>query len=473
MTERLTAEERKAITKAALARGDLRVIMTRTQRKAYALFRSMMALFTIFVVDSTRRWGKTFWCAMLVHMDAMSGPNRIIRYVAPTKLHGRQFVAPAFAWLFAQLPADVRPKFVLQDSTWIWPNGSVCHLGSAETMSDVEAQVGTACHLAVLDEAGKVRSDLLKHLVRSVLRAQFLTTGGNIVVASTPAISAAHYLTELVAEAEANNTLARYTIDDCDHVSIHEREKMIADLGGRQSTEVRRELYCEHVTERTRLIVPEWMDVEAECLLERPVPDFKDWYVVGDLGFEDLSVVLFAWYDFAKHQIVIEDEIAMHQESGLAVGYAVKEKEASLGITNPKRFADGTAQLLADLASTRFGPGLPFGLPPKDDSDAAVNAMRMHIQRKHVVINPRCKVLLSHLRYGIWNARRSDFERQDGFGHWDAIDALTYLLRVVNWKRNPAPTLLPGVTPYTHHIAPEVSDRLQRARATLRGIRHG
>jgi hypothetical protein len=418
--------------------------MTRTQRLAYRLLQAVAALHTVFVVDCTRRWGKTFFAAMLVHMEAMKGANRIIRYVAPTKLHGRQFVIPAFAWLHAQLPERDRPRFLAQDNTWLWPNGSRCHLGSAETMGDVEAQVGTACHLALLDEAGKIRSDLLRHLVRSVLRAQFLTTGGNIVIASTPALTPAHYLTQLVAEAEANGAMCRYTIDDCDHVPVHERERMIVDLGGRMSTEVRRELYCEHVPEKSRLIIPEWMDVEGDCIIdvtgEKRTPNYRDWYASGDFGFEDLSVVLYAWFDFEHQDIVIEHEVVGHRISSLEVGLECKKVEQAHQIVPVMRVADAPLQLLSDMAHPTLGPGIVFTPAMKDDSDVSLAQLRNQVQTRHIKVHPRCVTLISHLRYGIWNERRSTFERSDGFGHWDAIDALKYLNRAVNRRRNPVPT---------------------------------
>lgn len=440
-----TASERAAITAEALRHGDLRPVMTRTQRLAYKLLRTVAALHTIFVIDCTRRWGKTFFAAMLVHIEAMRGANRIIRYVAPTKLHGRQFVIPAFAWLHAQVPERDRPRFVGQDNTWIWPNGSRCHLGSAETMGDVEAQVGTACHLAVLDEAGKIRSDLLRHLVRSVLRAQFLTTGGNIVIASTPALTPAHYLTTLVAEAEAAGSMCRYTIDDCDHVPESERTKMIVDLGGRMSTEVRRELYCEHVPEKSRLIIPEWMEVEHDCIVDRrDPPTYRDWYASGDFGFEDLSIVLYAWLDFATQDIVIEHEVVGHRVSSLEVGNECKRLETVEHITPIARVADAPLQLLADMAHKTLGPGISFGPAMKDDADVSLAQLRNQVQCRHIKVNPRCTTLISHLRYGIWNERRSTFERAEGFGHWDAIDALKYLNRAVSRRRNPVPTFKPG-----------------------------
>lgn len=450
----------------ALAEGDYTPLMTRTQRRAWHAMTERKA--RLFVLDCSRRWGKTVFLVMLMFVSALAGPNRIIRYIAPTKLHGRQFVLPTVRWLSEQLPEEQRPRFNTQDNTWIWPNGSVCHLGSAETMGDVEAMVGTECHRALLDEAGKIHTDLLRHLHRSVLRAQLLTTGGDIVVGSTPALNPSHYLSELVELAERDGACVRFTIDDCDHVSVDEREAMIAELGGRKATDVRRELYCERVTESTRAVVPEFIDAEEHIVRERPVPRWVHWYVVGDLGFEDLSVVLFAWYDFARATIVVHDEIAMQYASGLEVGRAVKAKEAEIGINDAVRVADGTLQLLADLADRVSGPGVEFGMPPKDDAEAALNALRMEVARHKLEISPRCTTLIRHLRNAIWTERRNTYERSAKDGHWDAVDAAKYLVRIVDRKRNPVPRLFPEHDNHRYFVPPEVRDEMARAKRAMR-----
>jgi hypothetical protein len=480
--------------------------MTRTQRAAHKLLLSVMSTVTIIVIDCSRRWGKTYFDAMLVHCDAVKGPKRTIRYVAPTKLHGRQFVIPAFDWVFSFLPPGERPGFVAQDNTWIWPNGSRCHLGSAESIADAELQVGTACHLAIIDEAGKMRTAVLKHLVLSVILPQLVTTGGNILVTSTPALIAAHFLgAVLVANARAKGSLVSFTLDDCDHIPEDAKVRLVLDLlegedlrqrvsmdrgafeklfractstaeridcvrkhGGPNASVVLRELYCIRITERSAMIIPEWNDVSLVCVRETPALEYRDWYVIADFGFDDMTHVGFLWFDFERSRLVVEDELAFQGVSGLAVGYAIQAREAQLGIKNPKRFADATPQLLSDIAHPTLGPGISFGPVMKDDSDAALNALRMRLAQCHVEINPRCDVLISHLENGTWNPGRTTFERVDGFGHFDGIDMLKYAVRSVDWKKNPTPLLMPEVSRATHHIPAEISMQLARSRQALR-----
>ena len=131
------------------------------------------------------------------------------------------------------------------------------------------------------------------------------------------------------------------------------------------------------------------------------------------------------------------------------------------------RYADGTAQLLADIADTSYGPGLAFALPIKNDAQAALNAMRMRIWNEQIEIHPRCKTLITHLKGAMWNTNRTDYKRAEGFGHWDGIPALTYLCRMVNVQKNPAPSILPTVADQTHYIPQAAHDAAQRARKSM------
>lgn len=466
----------EAITRAALARGDLRVLMTRTQ--LITLDKIDESKGQTFLIECSRRWGKTRFAAMRSFACALEAPGNIIRYGAPTKHHGRVFVQPAFDWVASKLPDAMRPAYDRMDSCWRWKNGSVCHLGSAESMADVESQVGTECHLAIGDEAAKWRSDLLAHWHKSVILPQFLTTRGSAIILSTPPITGGHYFATLCKTSEIRRTFAKYTVDDCDHITEEARRDMIREIVAPEATEwepwmdeaalnnvdIRRELYCERLSDPSRMIVPEWMAVAADCTEERKRPSWLDWYCAGDFGFEDLSVVLWGWYDFERGQLVIEDELAMHRASGLDVGFAVREKEAQLGIRKVVRVADATPQLLADLADGVRGPGINFGPAMKDDAVAALNHLRTLIQRKRIVVNPRCTTLINHLAFGVWNSSKTGFERVDGFGHWDAIDAIKYMSRQIDWTRNPVPALANGENVHTHYIPPDVAKRDADAR---------
>ena len=92
--------------------------------------------------------------------------------------------------------------------------------------------------------------------------------------------------------------------------------------------------------------------------------------------------------------------------------------------------------LLNDLAAKHQ---LNFVPTLKDDSAAALNNMRMLIRSERIIINPRCKTLIYHLRSAIWNKARNNYARSGDAGHYDAVDSLKYLCRNVNMTKNPYP----------------------------------
>jgi len=79
------------------------------------------------------------------------------------------------------------------------------------------------------------------------------------------------------------------------------------------------------------------------------------------------------------------------------------------------------------------------------------------IHAGEIILSPKCKILATHLKYGIWKKNRKDFERSGEFGHFDAIDALVYLGRTVNTHRNPYPK--EEFSSDTHFVRRDLSGR--------------
>lgn len=437
----MTAPHTKALDalaeQRAWKRGFLVWLMHATQRIAFAAFQKCQR--PVFVVLCSRRWGKTIFACLLVWSKALSTPNAIIRYACPTKAHGRKFVQPAMRWLAKMAPAHLRPKFVTQDNMWAWANGSVCHLGSCESDADVDGQVGTECHLAVIDESGKIKSHLLRKLIRTVLLPQFLTTDAKLCVTGTPPDSPEHYFHDLVTQAAEHKTLVTYTIDDCKHVSPEALAKLIDELGGIDSTEAQRELYVRFITETTRAVLPEYAREKDHIVAETTVAPagFSDRYVSADFGFTDLTVVLFGYVDFERAKLVIQRELVMRRAASFEVGEAVKRVERELwgGSTPMLRVADATTQIVADIGMTT---GVHFAPVYKYDATAAVNYLRRWIAQHRIEVDPSCTTLRAHLEFAIWKDahKKDDYERTETH-HWDALDALKYMVRHVDLSRMP------------------------------------
>lgn len=459
----LPASAVEAITRAALARGDTRVLMMRHQLVAHDIVERLGPADWAFLRWS-RRGGKTWFCVEQAFLDAKRlPPKSTIRYACPSKVHARDFVLPTFELVGEQLPAHLRPRFDMMRSTYFWPNGTRVVIGSCETRKDCEVQKGTSCNRAYIEEAGVIEPSLLDYVISGVLEPQFATTRGNGVIVGTPPEFdlPEHPFWVRFAQAELDGHAQTVTIDELTHVDEDMKEILAKKAGGRDSVRFRREYLVERAAENDLTIIPEWIKVESECIDDREQPKYRTWYCAADFGFNDLTVVIWGWYDFARAQLVIEHELVGDAASGLHIGTEALKLEQEHSIVNPARYADATPQLRADLADRIHGPGISFGPAVKDDFHAAINQLRMLIQNKRIVINPRCRVTLSHLKHGTWNERRTDFSRVTGFGHWDAIPALLYMSRVVDWNKNPTPFLTNGETHATHYIPRDLQDARQ------------
>lgn len=474
-TESLDAFDSFAQAVAARA-GNLDHLRTRTQLEAHEKWQGWLpSKEIVFLLDCSRRFGKTYEAAMKVFETVVSVPKlfgrpAVIRYCAPTKHAGRQFVRPAFDWVSKRVPADMRPVYDRGDTCWRWSNGGICYLGSAETLGDAEAQVGTSCDLAICDEGGKYPLGILSHLIRSVYGWQFGTTpNGRIFIPSTPPLTPAHDLTELRKECVESDAYARYTIDDIDHIDAETKKKLIEQIRKKEGgeTAVLREAYCEYVPDETMAIIPEMRTAKLRernpIVIDFERPEFFDCYVSGDFGFKDLTAIGFYYFDFARACLVQEDELIFKGASATTVGRAVMKKRLELwGEKEPRaQVADAPPQLLATMAesTSKDEEGQPckpciFGAVAKTDADAALNALRGRVGDGSIRFHKRCRVTIDHMSNGMWTQSRNSFARSDSHGHFDAIEQAKYVIRHVDWRRNPVPAMH-GVDPHTHHIQPE------------------
>lgn len=434
-------------------RGNLRWMLRDYQREILSLLDHPTAI--VVSGHCSVRIGKTYAACVAAVEMGLKKRNASIKFAYPTLKQAKQVVLPAMRLVLEKCPPDLRPSLNLADMTWRFPTtGAVITLAGCDTEDACDGLRGDKVDLAVVDEAGFIR--YLDYLIDSVLKPRTMTTGGKILVISSSPISPNHPYRGLHEAADLVGAARRYTLDVLRPIMGDAVvDKYIEESGGRQSTKVRREYFCEFVTELEKAILPEWVDAEPTAVREFERPEYFNAYVAGDTGFNDLSVALFGFYDFARARICIEDEVVCERESSMVYADRCKEKEASLGWPSGckvTRIADAPLQVLADMWTHN---GYSFGAPMKDDAEAALAALRMAIGKGEIEVHPRCKNLIAHLRNGTWNASRTSYERMEGFGHFDLIDALKYFVRHVNRQANPYPILAAGVSVHTHMIRGE------------------
>lgn len=415
-----------------------------------------------YVINCSRRIGKTFLVVTIAIETARQKPGAQIRYAAPTGKALKKIVLPIMRVVLRDCPEDMKPEWKASEGVYRFPNGSEIHLAGTDN-GNAENLRGTAADLCIVDEAGFI--DELDYLVKDILGPQLMYApkGAKTIIASTPPRSPAHEFTTYLTEAEIKGAYSHRTIYDNPLLTEQEIEEFMEDAGGEDSTTWKREYLAQVVADATRAVVPEMKpEIEGLIVQEHKRPAFFNTSTVGDLGFNDATAFLFGYYDFDVAKVVIEDEFLVHSSGSRKISNEIKVREARLwpNRPEPERYADGELITLQDMGE--HGVGISPVRKGPGSLEQGVNEVRKAVQGIQLVIHPRCTHLIAHLKYAIWNKQRTKFAKSDPdeFFHFDALAALVYFLRHVN-RDNPYPDDL-AANPHTQFIPPDVTDNSRK-----------
>lgn len=401
------------------------------------------------VVLSSRRLGKSFFATVLAIQQCLSKPNSIVKYLAPTKLMVNTYLRPLFREILSDCPEEFAPSMVKNQFTYYFKNGSEIQLAGSDG-GHAEKLRGSFADLCIVDEAAFC-SDL-ENVVRSILIPTTMNTKGKILLLSTPPKDLEHDFLKFVEEADLKGTLIKKTIYDNPRITQEEIDSIIAAYPkGIHDPDFRREYFCEIVRDSSMLIVPEFTDeIEREIVRDWPRPPHFDCYESMDIGFHDMTVILFGYFDFRAAKLIIEDELVF-QGTEVHIPKLVKkiqDKEADLWtdiyinvVKTPHSRISDINYIVTQEIAVASNYKINFTPTRKDDKEAAINTVRVMIDAKKIIINPKCKTLVRHIKHAKWSGRkdRKEFARGEDGSHFDALDALIYFCRNVDLTRNPYP----------------------------------
>lgn len=432
-----------------------------------------------------RQRGKTFGALTMAVEYGLNTPGAVIRYCAKTKDSAAGIVEPTLALILEDCPEELKPVSGRSEYVRVFPStGAELVIFGTDAQSFDKGR-GPRTHLQLLDECGFYQ-DLER--VEAALLPSLQTTGGRALYLSTPADSVGHPYTNRVRAAQASGRFQHDTFwsnprvnheavirSECARLGMT-REELLA------STYFRREYLAEIVTEESRAAVPGWnAERHAAIVKEHPRPQFFDAYVSLDLGFGDPHGALFGYVDFAASKLVIEDELELRHANTGKLADALKARETALwgaskyeGKLRGLHTANDLPEWLRDAARPdapaqpylRVGDNDPLALADlhqkhgitflptrKDEKHLAADALDILVRQGRLVINPRCKRLVTQLYSTVWNKQRTQWERT-ALDHGDLIDALIYMLRNVNWHIDPRP-LNYGLKPENVWLPPQ------------------
>lgn len=423
-------------------KGNLNWKLDKTQQEIYNFIKNNDS--KIIVVGASRQLGKSWMLCTIAIEECLRTPNRVVKMIAPEVKMIKRILRPLMRDLLHDCPKELLPQEKSVDHIFKFPNGSEIQIAGTDN-GHAESLRGTKAHLCIIDEAGFCAD--LEYIVKNVLIPTTTTTRGKIILSSTPPKSNDHDFIKFWHNAELNGAFIKKTIYDNPRLTVDDIEALAEAIGGVTSVGFRREYMCELITSEEDAVVPEFAPIKDKIVKAWPRPGFYDAYASMDIGFKDLTVVLFAYYDFKNGKIIIEDELVISGRTLLTDNLAqlLKDKESALWIHPITkevkapyiRVSDNNNLIL--LNDLQIKHNITFLPIPKDNSDAALNNMRILIKQEKIVINPRCKILINHLENAIWNKTRTSFVRSQDNGHFDAVDSLKYLCRGMQLNKNPYP----------------------------------
>ena len=222
--------------------GRLYVHLNPSQRKIYDAFKAAAPTHSKYVVNCSRKIGKSVLGLFLGVETCIAKPNALVAFIAPTVDDVQEYVRQLWSVVFATCPEQLKPK--LRKTQIVFPNGSkILFRGVGKGVGTSYNNLRSfAFDLIILDEAGF--SANLDEIVDGALVSTLIPRNGNMLLLSTPPVTPDHAFKGYCDQAELDGAYMKLTIRDS-HYSLERQEKFIKDLGGLLSHKVRREFFCE------------------------------------------------------------------------------------------------------------------------------------------------------------------------------------------------------------------------------------
>lgn len=409
----------------------------------------------ISVVLCSRRLGKTYLLITMASEVCLKKPFAVVKYAFPKANMAKKMLMPVVRKVFEDCPEHLKPQYMTAEKVFRFPNGSEIQISGTDNGGFDNLRGGDSDFNCV-DESGFC--DDLTYGIRSVLSPTVKITKGRTVMVSTPSRSENHeFIQDWVLPYMAEDRIKIYTIYDNPQFNANAIREAEEEFPNGVADEMfRREYLCEIIRNSEKAILPSFSNANEKIIVrdDYEMPIFCDKYVSMDIGGSDLTVVLFGYYDYKEATLVIQDEYACDGTTNTAIlAENINRIEKELW-TNPidksvmkpyMRVADNNNKIL--LTDLQILHGIMFSKSKKDKREAAINNLDVSLQQHKIIINPKCKHLLYHIKFAEWNNARTDFKKLKDSpsgkirgGHADGLPALLYMHRSIVKSHNPYPS---------------------------------
>jgi hypothetical protein len=407
------------------------------QRELYKLIATTVR--DIIIPNISRRFGKTSTCAVYSIEQAMLQKCHI-RYATAFLSDLEEFIIPIFDHVLESCPEDLRPRYLASKKLYIFPNGSKIKLIGLD--KNPNAIRGNAIDILIIDEAAFVKN--LEYLYKSIIVPATADRPFKVIFPSTPPKDPDHFWAmELIPKAKLRGTYLEFTIDDNLSLSQEEKDRLLEEIGGKDSPEAQREFFCKIIRDPKSIVIPEFSE---DCIKDFDLPKFYRPLTAIDFGGSmDKTGIIVCYWDFDRAKFCVRSSGLLDRNTSsdiiegktLELEKAISFAKTADGQERIDRLGDAPGQLRIDLAVKGFVLRPPQ--KAKGSLEAGINALRLAFMRGEIEIYKQGnKELIATLNHGSWLPNRSDFRRTDELGHLDLLAALMYAYQSVD-KSNPYP----------------------------------
>lgn len=410
----------------------------------------------------SRRWGKSFFGAVVCLELQIKKPNSRSFYATAFQVDATEIILPLFNLILQDCPKDLRPKWSESKKKFIFKNGSEITVVGLDKQADKLR--GRFADLILIDEAGFVSTDL-KQLYSTVLvPLQLKRKGSRIVMISTPPKKAGHSFNYFREKAILEGSFQKFTVYQNPLLSKEEIEEYKKEF--LSEADWQREALCEDVRDETTLVIPEW---KSDFVQTVELPSYPVHHYSGmDIGTRDKTFCFNAFYDFQKGTLNVTRETSLAGKDMTTDAIAQAIQKISGNTQFYRRIADNSHPLLLNDLSSKHS--IHFKQVQKTTLAEMVNRLRVFIKNGRLIVDPSCKELILNLETASWNDKRDAFERSEAIGHADGLQALIYCVLMLDEHTNPVPANW-GYTNQHHFIQKQNNPQSETWRQVFGGKR--
>lgn len=445
----LYTEKEKALSDAYIRKtGSIRHILAPHQQKFYDLYHrnSESALYC------SRKTGKSFTTLLIATELCLQKPGVIVRYAMLTLKLAKEILLPIFEELRKIIPSDCFPHITVYDMSVTFKNGSQIKICGSNREA-AETSRGPRANLIICDEV-TAWDAFAEYMITSILMPQgTLVKNFKIIYAGTPPTNMdTYFIQKIYPKLLSLGSIISIDIDQNPLLDQKSIERIISMYPkGREDPNFRREHKLELIPANNLRLTPEFDPVahtfedHDKCVDygNQKIPQTYQYFMSVDTATVDNTAILIGFLDHHSQQLIIEEEFVKNNINLTEIATEInriKEKYQPFFY-----HCDNGIKTVIDAFSLEHKEfreihGIQHTNPIKGKVEDNIAHLRSAFENNKLLISKKCTRLIWELNNCVWEMTVGDnkkIERNSDQKHGDAVMALTYMLRAVNWRFRP------------------------------------